>query len=260
MEWSYVRIDKLPPGASCTFCHRQLKSGKGLVIANAQGEEHYSGPSCAKAHVGDPEERILDVTRIALSVVVKEATTERAKPADNPGPENPGPDTGPQVERRPPPPPLDEVHAYTRMRVEMLKRFRAHSNETLNSAHAALVAGTEIQEPARTRISGLMRNAERDNTIFSAKNVTRCVAFEYWLSEALEYVKSDRREFLQSMLSTLRSKWKLTEGQVQAINRWGQVVRKVVDDFPLLDDQAFVGMVTPEFMKSKPKKSAPQQD
>lgn len=260
MEWSFVRIDKLPPGAVCTFCKRQLKSGKGLVIANAEGEEHYSGPSCAKAHVGDPEERILDVTRIALSVVVKAPTVVKAKPATDSGPENPTTESGDQADRRPPPPPIDEVHAYTRLRVEMLKKFRSHSNEALNSAHADLLAGTEIQEPARIRISGLMRNAERDNSIFSAKNVIRCVAFNFWLSEALEYVKPDRREFLESMLSALRSKWKLTQGQIQAINSWGQVVRKVVDDFPLLNDQAFAGVVTPDFMKPKPKKVAPQQD
>ena len=260
MEWSYVRIDKLPQRASCFFCRRLLKSGKGLVIANAQGEEHYSGPSCAKAHVGDPEERILDVTRIALSVVVKAPSAEKAKPATDAGPVNPDPNSGSQVDRRPPPPPIDEVHAYIRLRVEMLKRFRSHSNEHLNSAHRDLLAGNEIQEPAHTRISGLMRNAVRDNSIFSAKNVTACVAFEFWLSEALEYVKAERREFLQSMLSALRSKWKLTQGQVQAINSWGQVVRKVVDDFPLLDDQAFVGVTTPDFMRPKPKKVAPQQD
>ena len=69
--WQYLRIDHLPPGARCTFCGRELRRGKGIIVADSSGQEHFSGPACAKEHVGEAEERILDISRIALCVVVK---------------------------------------------------------------------------------------------------------------------------------------------------------------------------------------------
>ncbi|WP_152994978.1 hypothetical protein [Pseudomonas aeruginosa] len=72
MTWSYLRRDFLPPLAICTFCRRPLHSEKGIVITDEVGTEAFAGPSCAKKHLGQPEERLLDVSRLALLVVADE--------------------------------------------------------------------------------------------------------------------------------------------------------------------------------------------
>jgi hypothetical protein len=253
--WSYLRIDRLPQGARCTFCSRELRSGKGIVVADDSGTEHYSGPSCAKAHIGESEERILDVSRIALCVVIKEAKQKpsRADPPVATG--DSGPKSGGESDRRPPSPPLDRVETYVRLRCEMMAGFKAHASTALKEAHQELEASEGLGEASRSRISGLMRNAERDNSIFSDANVRRCIAVEFWLRLALDHVSSERSDFLKGMLSTLHSRWQLSPGQISGVNRWGLGLRRQVDDFPLLDEHAFSGVILPDFMHQKTKKT-----
>lgn len=254
--WQYLRIDRLPAGSRCTFCNRELRSGKGIVVADETGAEFFSGPSCAKAHIGESEERILDVSRIALCVVVKAV---KAPPVKRPTPTTPAPDPlpniGSETERRPPPPPLDRVETYVRLRNEMMAGFRFQASAVLKEAHQELLSSGSLSEESKTRISGLMRNAHRDNTVFSDDNVRRCIAMDFWLRVALENTNANRREYLSAMLSVLHSRWWLSPGQISGVNKWGDNVRKTVDDFPLLDADVFAGVVTPEFMNQKSKKT-----
>lgn len=89
MTWSYLRRDFLPPLAICTFCRRPLHSEKGIVITDEDGTEAFAGPSCAKKHLGQPEERLLDVSRLALLVVADEPAlhNESAPSTASPTPE-----------------------------------------------------------------------------------------------------------------------------------------------------------------------------
>lgn len=254
--WHYLRIDRLPAGSRCTFCKRELRSGKGIVVSDDAGVEFFSGPSCAKAHIGESEERILDVSRIALCVVVK---AEKTSPEKRPTPivQSPAPNMGTGAERRPPPPPLDRVETYVRLRNEMMSGFKFHASTALKEAHQELQTNSVLSEESKTRVSGLMRNAHRDSTVFSDENVRRCIAMEFWLKIALENTRSNRREYLTSMLSVLHSRWRLSQGQISGVNKWGENVRKTVDDFPLLDADVFARVVTPEFMHQKSKIKKP---
>jgi hypothetical protein len=99
-----------------------------------------------------------------------------------------------------------------------------------------------------------MRNAERDNSIFSDRNIRFCIAFDYWLKVAIDHVKSEKKDFLLNMQRTLHTKWQLTRGQISGINSWGVNLRKQVDDFPLLDEETFEGVTTPQFLSQKPRR------
>ncbi|MCZ9717926.1 hypothetical protein, partial [Pseudomonas aeruginosa] len=74
----------------------------------------------------------------------------------------------------------------------------------------------------------------------------------HWLVEAVQHTNKDRREFLEQMQTHLHRFWMLTPKQMAAINRWGEHIRKRIDDFPLLDEEAFSGVTLPEFMQRNP--------
>ena len=246
--WQYLRIDHLPPGARCTFCGRELRRGKGIIVADSSGQEHFSGPACAKEHVGEAEERILDISRIALCVVVK---SKKAKSKATVPPASSVPNVGNEKPSTPPLPPLNKVETYVRLRCEMMPDFKLHASAVLKEAFEVLERDGKLPEHLLQRISGLMRNADRDNSIFSDANVRRCVAVQYWISVALDHTREGRQDFLRGIQSALHSRWLLTQSQISGLNSWGQKVRSEVDDFPLLMTDAFDGVTVPDFMQGK---------
>ncbi|WP_370601787.1 hypothetical protein [Pseudomonas nitroreducens] len=255
MTWSYLRRDFLPSDATCVFCHRPLHSEQGIVIADGDGTEAYTGPSCAKKHLGQPEERLLDVTSLALLVVADEPAA--ADPASAPTPsQNSVPNDGAESKARtatsrPPLPPLDAVVQYVRFRCELMTDFKFAVSKTLKQAHDEYKATGAISEGVEKMVAGAMRNASTDNTVLSPANVKLCIGFDHWLKEAVQYTSVERREFLESMLFSLHRYWSLSAGQIAGINKWGAHVRKRHDDFPLLDENVFAGVVLPDFMRRK---------
>lgn len=251
MTWSYLRRDFLPPLAICTFCRRPLHSEKGIVITDEVGSEAFAGPSCAKKHLGQPEERLLDVSRLALLVVADEPAqhNESAPTSASPAPEigaGSSPTSSPQ---RPPLPPIDEVVQYVRLRCEAMNGFKFAVSKVLKLAHDEYKQSGEIEDDLRKQIGGAMRNAAANKSVLSPINVKRCIGLNHWLVEAVQHTNKDRREFLEQMQSHLHRFWMLTPKQMAAINRWGEHIRKRIDDFPLLDEEAFSGITLPEFMQ-----------
>lgn len=254
MEWAYGRVDFLPPGgAQCCFCHRPLRSQKGIVVVDQHGTEAFAGPSCAKRELGPPDERILDVARLALLVV--QADDKQPLPPPKPQRSAPaaGADPAPEMggEKRPAGaiPPIAPQVQYLRLRYEIMGRFKRHVSTAMRAAYSNLQAFGELDADSHRMLAGLMRRAEAENSIYSDRNVRRCIGFEHWLMVAMEQTRPDRRDFLVRMLDRLHSEWMLTEGQVNAINKWGEGIRKVAHDFPVLDVKAFSGVKRPDFLK-----------
>jgi hypothetical protein len=254
--WRYSRVDYLGPHAECIFCNRLLRSRKGIVITNGV-DEAFAGPNCAKKMLGPPEERLLDVTRLALLVVSDDDPTSPAVASTLAGlSSNPHLGSAPktQDQARSPLPPLDKIVQYLRLRCEFMVDFAHHRSQILTQAFDAYSRTGQLDDADRKRVAGTIRNAGEQNTVFSEANVMRCIGINHWLREALENTQADRREFLTSMLNKLHSQWHLTEAQLAAVNRWGEWLRKKVHSFPHLDTQVFNGVVVPEFMKSKGQK------
>jgi hypothetical protein len=256
MDWHYSRVDHLVAGASCIFCGRLLKSQKGIVISDGTNEA-YAGPNCAKKHLGPPDERLLDVARLAL-LVVSDVDPDATGPDAHPTP-LPGPDSGPRlgVEPRLPPtppgtrpslPPLDAVVQYLRLRYEAMSGFRYQRSTLLTEAYEAFQLAGELDEVLRRRVAGAMRSAAEQNTVFSERNIKHCIGFHYWLAAAIEHTAIDRREFLEAMVRKLHSRWALTPSQIEGINKWFANVRRRVHGFPHLDVRIFDGVVVPDFM------------
>lgn len=133
----------------------------------------------------------------------------------------------------------------------MMPDFKLHASAVLKEAFEVLERDGKLPEHLLQRISGLMRNADRDNSIFSDANVRRCVAVQYWISVALDHTREGRQDFLRGIQSALHSRWLLTQSQISGLNSWGQKLRSEVDDFPLLMTDAFDGVTVPDFMLGK---------
>lgn len=258
MAWHYSRVDHLVPTAVCFFCERPLRSAKGIVITDGV-KEAYAGPNCAKKYLGAPEERLLDVARLALLVVSEGDPGESSGTAPQPNPTTPDPvpqrgtgssSTTPVA--RAPLPPLDSVAQYLRLRYEIMGAFKFHKSALLTEAYDSLKSG-EMDEILRKRVAGTMRSAAENQTVFSERNTKICVAMNHWLQEAVRETPKERAGFLQGMLSALHSRWFLTRKQLEGINAWGEGLRKRVHDFPHLDISVFDGVVVPDFMQRSAK-------
>ena len=254
-QWSYSRIDRLPKEARCEFCHRALTRPKGIVIVDEEGVESYAGPNCAKKRLGDPDERLLDVSRYALMVVAADETVETAaaqeavQPAKRP---KPVPQEG--APQRAAPAPVDSINLYVRLRAEHLKAFKGNTYKVLSDAYTELTEAGEISQKNRKLVGALIRNANEANTVFSEQNVKRCLGLEFWLQEAIEHTQEGKRDYLESMLKTLHSIWSLSAKQLAGINGWGNTIRKKNEDFPLLDTTIFDGIVVPDLLRRSRKK------
>ena len=256
MNWQYSRVDFLPSHARCFFCHRPLTRTKGIIIRDELGAENFAGANCAKKHLGDIGEPLLDVTKMALLVVADEGPVlvATAKPAPaketDPATNDPAPPAPPA---RPPLPPVDQVVQYVRLRAEFMSKFRYSKGAVITTALEELSSTGEISESTRKKIAGAMRNAESQNSVLSERNIKKCIGMQHWLDEAIEHTNKDRREFLERMLQALHAHWHLTRGQLAAINKWGEILRKGVEDFPLLSESCFDGVTVPDFMVRKAK-------
>lgn len=255
MGWHYARVDHLGAGASCIFCGRLLKSQKGIVISDGS-EEAYAGPNCAKKHLGPPDERLLDVARLAL-LVVSDADPEDPSSIATPEPRSdstpksgfePNPAHSDSSSSRPPLPPLDAVIQYLRLRYEAMSGFRYQRSELLTEAYKEFQANGDLDDVLRKRVAGSIRSAAQQKSVFSERNIKHCIGLNYWLSEALHHIAEDRRDFLESMISKLHARWALTPTQIEGINKWFANVRKKVHGFPHLDVTIFDGVVVPDFM------------
>ncbi|QIZ22359.1 Hypothetical protein (plasmid) [Pseudomonas putida] len=252
--WQYSRVDHLRPQAVCFFCNRPLRSLKGIVITDGTLEAN-AGPNCAKRMLGPPEERLLDVSRLALLVVSDSDFDTDSPTLDAAAASTPQLVSVSQaaLPNRGPLPPLDRLIQYLRLRYECMGEFSHHRSSLLNDAYDAFTLHGELSEEQRKRVAGTIRNAAELNLIFSEANVKRCIGLNHWLHEAVAHTHSDRRGFLEAMLRKLHSQWFLTAGQIAAVNKWGKQLRKRVHTFPHLDTEAFVGVRLPSFMQSKSK-------
>lgn len=251
--WRYSRVDHLGPRAVCVFCNRPLRSQKGIVIVDGTLEA-YAGPNCAKKMLGPPDERLLDVSRLAL-LVVSDDDSENPLPLLPAGGATPNPHLVPESAvthpNREPLPPIDREIEYLRLRYEFMDDFSHHRSQLLSDAFDAYSQNGELDEVQRKRVAGTIRNAAEQNTIFSEVNVKRCIGINHWLQEAVERTHPDRRGFLEAMLRQLHRHWVLTSAQIAAVNKWGARLRREVHTFPHLDTEVFKGVRVPAFMQAK---------
>lgn len=250
-QWTYARIDRFESGeVRCVFCNRALRSGRLIVLQDEIGDEAYAGAACAKKHVGAPSLALLDLSKIAMKLIVKEVQ------ADPPRIEDPRPKPSPStkaasatLEQR------DDVAHYILLRFEHMPGFAGCVTERLRDFYAQLHSADGLGEKERLYVVRLLTKAKSANSIYSLSNVERCIGAAYWIGVAIEHTKADRQEFLKGMLRSLREHWRLSAKQIEAVNRWGDGVRRALSDFPKLDPLAFSGVQAPRFSANQNKTS-----
>lgn len=246
--WTYTRIDRIEgKEVHCVFCNRPLRSGRVLVVKDSEGVEAYAGPTCAKKHVGSPTEQLLDLSKMAMLLVAK-SPDQKSTPASAPA----EPDCGEVQSAKQVSPPrtqldADDVVNYLRLRAEHMPDFTGHATARLREFHSQIDSEPGLSADARLYTERLMSKAKAANSIYALHNIEKCIGAAFWLRLAIEHTKPDRREFLETMLRSLHENWKLSFGQIQAVNKWGDGVRKQVRDFPVLDTSAFSGVQAPRF-------------
>jgi len=249
-KWTYARIDRNELGqVHCVFCNRPLRSGRLIVLRDDSGVEAFAGPSCAKTHVGAPSEPILDLSRMAMLLVVRGEAPVRGGGGNDPDDDmqRPEPARPRPVSKNKP----DEVADYLRLRVEHMQGFAGNATQTLREFHRQLDSEAGLESDARLYVERLLAKSKKANTIFSHRNVELCIGAAYWLRVAIENTKPERREFLERLLSSLQEYWRLTSKQIEALNRWGEGVRKTIKDYPILDVGAFNGVQAPRQAQSQ---------
>lgn len=245
-QWAYARIDRIESNeeAHCVFCNRALRSGRLIVLRNELAVEAFAGPSCAKKHTGEPSRAILDLSKMAMSVVYRED-----QPASDPQSEQPDEKPRKRTGRRQIVV-VDEVEQYLRLRAEHMPGFTGAVTQRLREIHAQLATKEGLADDARRYVERLLFNAGSSGTIYAFKNIERCIGAAYWLKFAIKNTKQDRRDFLEKMLDSLQEHWRLTARQIEAINRWGEGIRKQSPSFPVLDTAAFEGVQIPRFARA----------
>lgn len=240
--WTYARIDRVESGeVHCVFCNRALRSGRLIVIQDEAGMEAFAGPACVKKHVGSPTEPILDLSKMAMLLVRKEVGVRPIASDSVDDVDRAIPNERRQLKE------VDEVASYLRLRAEHMPGFSGNATQRLREFHDQLVSDDGLTDSARLYVERLLAKSNAANTIYSARNVERCIGAAYWLKVAIEQTKPERREFLDKMLHSLREHWRLTSKQLEGINKWGEGVRKKTLAFPVLDASAFDGVQVPRF-------------
>lgn len=249
-QWTYARIDRVESGmVHCEFCNRALRSGRLIVVRDESGAESYAGPACARKHLGGITEATVDLSRLAMALVVQgdedgEATLEKS-PSKRKVKKT---STTLRIER-------DIVVQYLQLRAEHMEGFAGSSTQRLREYHSQLQSSAGIGSSERLYVERLMAKSKASNSIYSLANVEKCIGAAYWLRIAIESIKPSRREFLEKILRSLREHWRLTPKQIEAVNRWGEGVRRVVPTFPALDAAAFEGVTAPRFASSQKSES-----
>lgn len=244
--WTYARIDRIESGVvHCAFCNRGLRSGRVIVICDELGKEAYAGPACAKKHVGTPTEQILDLSRMAMLIVLK-GEEVRSQAVGAALKDEAPTTTQPRVVLE-----VDEAVNYLRLRAEHMPGFAGNATQRLREIHEQLSTDEGLSDSARLYVERLIAKSRADNSIYSIRNVERCIGAAHWLKVAIEHTKPDRREFLEKMHKSLLDHWRLSTKQIEGVNKWGEGVRKQLADFPVLDTMTFEGVQTPRFASNQ---------
>lgn len=149
--WTYARIDRIESGkVHCVFCNRVLRSSRLIVLRDEAGVEAYTGQACAKKHVGAPTEPILDLSKLAMLLVLKEAG-ERPFSSDNAE----AVDQAKPQERRQLME-FDEVANYLRLRAEHMPGFSGNATQRLREFHVQLVSDDGLTDSARLYVERLL--------------------------------------------------------------------------------------------------------
>lgn len=239
-RWSYARIGRVDASVvHCVFCNRPLRSGRLIVLNDQDGNEAYAGKSCALKHLGPPTERLLDLSKIALLAVLEAKPSPVQKP---PAPFKPTEKNSAAIASSLP---TDEPILYLLLRRQYLVGFAGNMTQRLRDICNAHDASGTLADDERRYVERLIVNAQNDNSIYSLANVQRCVGTSYWLHLAIAETKPERREFLEKMLASLCENWRLTAKQLDAVNRWGEGVRKTLPAFPVLNPRLFEGVISP---------------
>jgi len=241
-QWTYSRIDRVDSGeVHCVFCNRPLRSGRVIILNDENGADAYAGPACARKHAGAPSEQVIDLSKMAMLMVLA------GEPDMNDGPADPGAKNKRKATKAKVAVEADMCALYLVMRLDHMPGFAGHATQKLRNCQGELASPRGLSDESRLYIGRLQAKAKAENTIYSFRNVERCIGAAHWLRLAIKHTKPERRDFLEKMLLSLQEQWRLTAKQIEAINRWGEVVRKDVPEYPALDPAAFVGVNSPRF-------------
>jgi len=241
-QWTYARIDLLDSSiAHCIFCNRALKSAKAVILADSDGNEAVAGATCAKKVLGKPAFQLIDHSKLAMLVVISgpEQDLPPSATSGRLGAKKPASATRDQV---------DPEVEYLRLRVEALAGFAGNVTQRLRALYDGMLAARKLDADGRRYVEHLMTKTSVECSIYALANVKRCVAIAYWLRVAIKHTPQGKRAFLQGLDDQLKEKWRLTSGQIEALNKWGSRIKHSKLQFPVLDAAAFADVKTPYFV------------
>jgi hypothetical protein len=213
------RIDFVPLGSKCFHCHRPLTSGTGYWVKFPSAEEKPFGGTCvAKYFPSIKSAKVPNFTRAAFCNPNEDGTTEVA------------------VKTAPTKPVCLIEEEYIRLRYERMPEFNIPKFPPLDARYEKLRSGKGFEESDQIFIRNLLDKLPASKMPgLSLENLQTCYAYAHCLTQAIESLPEDKRDYLAKLRSDLQKKLYLTGPQIEAANKWLAKIKGV----PVLDAAPF---------------------
>lgn len=222
MPWTRIRKD-FTARVTCRFCPNAITSGIGTVVRNEDGDEAFSGPTCARLHTVNPYDSIPDITTALL------VPDEERREVNTIGRLRQGRrrDLNPQDDTQ-------QLVSYLLLRCERLSHYPGMGYHKLSEVYDRYVVEEVMEESDKPYLRNLIGYVERTRPELSPRNLRQVYACEFWVLRFIEMQDDeDGVEFGRSLLRYLRDRLRLTRGQIDGLNKW-------------LDNMPGMGLINPD--------------
>lgn len=212
------RIDFVAVGAKCFHCHRPLTSGTGYWVKFIDGSEHPFGGTCVSKFFPKGKLQAHDFTRAAASSApTEDGAVQQAGSVS--------------VHTTP----IEEE--YMRLRYERMADFAIPIGfKPLDQIYDKMKDSGCLDDADRLFVGKLLaRMPESKIPGLSLENLQACYAYNHCLSQAINQLPVEKREYLLRLQSSLKKNLYLTTGQIEAANKWLLNIKGI----PVLDPAPF---------------------
>lgn len=211
MPYTLVRID-FSDDPNCQWCRNALRSGKVRILVDENGAEVQAGPTCARNHAQNPDEKVPDLTRATLELDEPEpgvGPVAGGNPGNGRGRSN-GQARNEQQERIR----RDRAVSYLLLRAEKLVDFKDVFTDKIGKVYQCYLVD-EMTDGDFDFLDNLMVKVKNTWPKLSLRNLQATYACHYWMERFLE---QEDKPFIQSLQAQLKLKLYLTPTQVGKLN------------------------------------------
>lgn len=214
MPYTLLRID-FSEDPNCKWCRAKgtLKTGIVRILIDEHGTEVQAGPTCAKKHAINPDERVPDLTKATLELEQNEPD-EVPNDGGNAGGGRSVGGTGQARTEQQEKLRRDRAVCYLLLRAEKLVGFKNVSTDSLSEAYVRYLAD-QLSPADIDMLEKMMTSTRTKWPEMSLKNLQAVYACHYWIERFLE---QESKPFILDLHSFLKTHLRLSALQVERLN------------------------------------------